>query len=146
MLHTCWCIVFEVFEFKFSSEFICFLLFKNRKPFLLLSPSFYPIPARFCFEPKPAEVHSRPSYSFSAAARFCLARPASPSDRPVAAVLPAPPLSPRSSSPSPAQAAAQLRFRPSRSPCARTATRCRRHAGPACHPLPCVLVDPDSKS
>jgi hypothetical protein len=95
-----------VFEFKFSFELICLLLFKKRKPFLLLSPSFYLVLSRFYFEQKPAEVRSRPSYSFSTAACFCLARLASPFDRPIAAGLSAPPFVSPTSSPSPAQAAA----------------------------------------
>jgi hypothetical protein len=46
MLHTCWCIVFECFEFKFVFEFIWLVAFKNTKPFSFIVfpfPPFWPV-------------------------------------------------------------------------------------------------------
>jgi hypothetical protein len=42
---------FGVFEFKFAFEFICLLLFKNRKPIFFSSLSPYPFPSSISFGP-----------------------------------------------------------------------------------------------
>jgi hypothetical protein len=87
MLHTCWCIVFGCFEFKFVFEFICLLLFKKNQqnPFLFLSP-FYSFLVCFPFWPKPPKSCGTPSISLSRlpltrAARACSRSGRSPAEQ-----------------------------------------------------------------
>jgi hypothetical protein len=57
LLHTCCCIVFGVFGFKFMFEFICLIVFlKKRKNISFSSSSPSPLLAHFDFEPRTAEV------------------------------------------------------------------------------------------
>jgi hypothetical protein len=60
-LHTCWCIVFGVFEFKSMFEFNCLSVFQieNPSPLALLFP--YPFLARSLFEPSVPKTVGTPS-------------------------------------------------------------------------------------
>jgi hypothetical protein len=68
VLHACCCIIFGVFEFKFMFEFMCMIVFLNRKNNSFSSSSPSSLLLVFLFWPKNSEVQRRPSYSFPAAA------------------------------------------------------------------------------
>jgi hypothetical protein len=64
LLHTCWCIVFEVFEFKFMFEFICLNVFvkleKNKAFTLYPSIPFWPTCVPAC-QSQPASAAAQPT-------------------------------------------------------------------------------------